>query len=892
MEEIKNFIFHFIKLQIQWSEISHQEKVLYKIFYNHFSDLYIQEDNRERIINLIKDNYLLNINLEEHFIWINDIQIWYWSQNNDVSSEKIDSIILKNFKWFKHSSQENWNTGLIIPFNNRLNIIFWSNGTGKTSISEAIEYSLTNNIKESSKRWFSKVEDYLWNFDHPQILLQNNVQIQQSNYFDRYIFEKNRIDDFWRLKSLWKIDRNTLLSTLFWLDQLQFFVNKLPINIDAKINETILSNQIWNNQMREKEKEINLKDESLLQKMEQLEHLKIEVWKNNIQELTWYKKTLGEERTELESWWKKIKFIDIESLKKVNNYALTLFEISNLEQEILAKTPKINDTIIKLYQYIKDNDFDDLSHCPVCKTPVNLTNQNPFTYPKHQLEEISDYTELQKKLEIKKNDIAITDKIFLEIHNMLWLIRDESKKNKNELIEAFNQIYTHTEANLIHYYTTKIEEINDIYQQITEFNNKLSTYHERIKPRIETINNIIDKITLAIGLDEEINQIKVLKSSLDDEIEILKSNVDIENSNNLKLREFGPKYREFYNKLVSFKNWIFQSELDNIVNDVKKYYNILNSHDEIDQLIDNIDFSPEDGSIQISFCHRNENYNILNILSEGHLKCFGLAILFARAKKHNPKFLLFDDVINAIDTDHRWNIVNLISHNDFSDVQFIITTHDRFFDDLLNNSTEFKDIEIDRYILQFSNWKWVILIPYKTNFESKVQYFIEHEDFRWAISHSRIWLENLILKNFDYMVNNVNLKKGRITNLQFKDIFDNNFRKLIDERKQAIKDQYSEKQKKEIENFKNQWKKIEIAKKLKELYNKRDELLKKQDEIIAIIDYFNEDKWLNRKILNQENHYLNDTELDLRWITFDIKKQKVIEMKDKILLLKSLILKA
>jgi hypothetical protein len=54
------------------------------------------------------------------------------------------------------------------------------------------------------------------------------------------------------------------------------------------------------------------------------------------------------------------------------------------------------------------------------------------------------------------------------------------------------------------------------------------------------------------------------------------------------------------------------------------------------------------------------------------------------------------------------------------------------------------------------------------------------------------------------MVNNVNLKKGRITNLQFKDIFDNNFRKLIDERKQAIKDQYSEKQKKEIENFKNQ----------------------------------------------------------------------------------------
>ena len=73
-------------------------------------------------------------------------------------------------------------------------------------------------------------------------------------------------------------------------------------------------------------------------------------------------------------------------------------------------------------------------------------------------------------------------------------------------------------------------------------------------------------------------------------------------------------------------------------------------------------------------------HDALHILSEGHIKVLGLSILLAKAVYENLGFLIFDDIVNAIDDDHRGGIAKLLlCHADLKDKQHILTCHGENF---------------------------------------------------------------------------------------------------------------------------------------------------------------------------------------------------------------------
>jgi len=76
----------------------------------------------------------------------------------------------------------------------------------------------------------------------------------------------------------------------------------------------------------------------------------------------------------------------------------------------------------------------------------------------------------------------------------------------------------------------------------------------------------------------------------------------------------------------------------------------------------------------------------LHILSEGHIRCIGLAILTAKNIKENCPLLIFDDPVNAIDDDHRESIRRtLFEDTFFSEKQIILACHgEEFFKDIQN----------------------------------------------------------------------------------------------------------------------------------------------------------------------------------------------------------------
>ncbi len=88
-----------------------------------------------------------------------------------------------------------------------------------------------------------------------------------------------------------------------------------------------------------------------------------------------------------------------------------------------------------------------------------------------------------------------------------------------------------------------------------------------------------------------------------------------------------------------------------------------------------------DQKIDISFRGNPQvRVDALRILSEGRIRCLGLAILLAKGLSILSPLIVFDDAINAIDHDHRSGIRKTIVKSDhFAQTQLIVTCHSNEF---------------------------------------------------------------------------------------------------------------------------------------------------------------------------------------------------------------------
>jgi len=117
-------------------------------------------------------------------------------------------------------------------------------------------------------------------------------------------------------------------------------------------------------------------------------------------------------------------------------------------------------------------------------------------------------------------------------------------------------------------------------------------------------------------------------------------------------------------------------------------YNAFNRNDAPKDLLAGIKLPLTQGQrIEIAFQTDPDQYfDALHILSEGHIRCIGLAILMAKNTRENCPILIFDDPVNAIDDDHRESIRRTMFEDDyFNGKQIILTCHgEEFFKDIQN----------------------------------------------------------------------------------------------------------------------------------------------------------------------------------------------------------------
>jgi len=119
-----------------------------------------------------------------------------------------------------------------------------------------------------------------------------------------------------------------------------------------------------------------------------------------------------------------------------------------------------------------------------------------------------------------------------------------------------------------------------------------------------------------------------------------------------------------------------------------EFYNEVNEDDPADQMLAGVLLPTQKGErIGIRFAgDPDSEHDALHVLSEGHVRCLGLAILLAKAVHDGAPTIVFDDAVNAIDDEHRSGVAKVLtSHPKMVDIQVIVTSHGEQFVKTLEN---------------------------------------------------------------------------------------------------------------------------------------------------------------------------------------------------------------
>lgn len=251
----------------------------------------------------------------------------------------------------------------------------------------------------------------------------------------------------------------------------------------------------------------------------------------------------------------------------------------------------------------------------------------------------------------------------------------------------------------------------------------------------------------SIGLTEEerkvLEVVRLIEQARTKAKDISKINIEV---------KIYQKYHKIAGTIYSSFSEIKKTKIQEIYNaiqgDIQRFYSTLHS----DEPHSNIELIVALGrrastELRIESFGRREDPRALK--SEGHLDSLGLCIFLAFVKKFNEgcSLIVLDDVVTTIDAGHRENICKLL-FEEFGDKQLIITTHDGVWYEQLCAYQRVYGIDGIFKNLIITGWnvdRGPAMQPYKPRWE-KIQEKITAGDKTGAGGDGREYLEWVLKK--------------------------------------------------------------------------------------------------------------------------------------------------
>jgi DNA sulfur modification protein DndD len=799
---LRQFFQNFLAQEKVKENISEEYLNFLKILWQGFDGFVLKPKIQRKIYILEQiEKFLTDVNFQKQIteIALPDQNGAVFSQGSQTPTIKLKEIDLINFRGFQANANGN---GRKMDFNKKATLFFAPNGGGKTSLCEALEWALTGDTSERTERQVNPIGGYFQNIDKSEpnfnttkLTLVDDTILIPNPIFERCFLEKNRIERFAKLAIQPSSKLQELLGELFGFSDVVDFFKEFGQDLSPTDNEKNKNEREnwriwldWNNKKIELEKAVEdaKRDERIVN--DELAKL---VGNKSFDEK---KKELEEDgkklRTELELIQKDLstEFSAKDFRNKIKIFNFKISEWKKYEKNITDNAKKLDFESLFQSANIIFQGYED-NKCPLCDTPFEQSGgifkhsgvvNDPRQKTVKELKKLKQLTEWKSKKTQLEMDLRGAN---------FRTIRDDWQKIQQNLIDdnwrgiaGEKGKPTIPEINFA-VLATKLEQEIKIFIKACEIPlgadfSILSDIEKVIlgykKKREEALKAKPEKEVKIQKLQEEFIKLQDQNNTLSAMQQIKKANKEklqkiFDQANNSdNFRKLLNVYLTFYESIQLFQSSSILKEGEDIDDYATGFYRALNLYDHDGEKVKTIHFPK---SAQEEFCviyekDASKTCNALHLLSEGHLRTLGLASLLARAKKYKVPVLIFDDAINAIDSDHRDNIAFLLSGNFveesgkevfgekweqvntyLGECQFVITSHDRFFDEKIANL--FKKDEQKRYVL-YSGKAGIDFCEKgnSANFEAKIESFLkpETQDIRSAIFYCRIWLEEVCLK--------------------------------------------------------------------------------------------------------------------------------------------------
>lgn len=645
-----------------------------------------------------------------------------------VSAENSDTIIkltrmtVESFRGFISKCD--------FDFSKQYTFLYGPNGSGKSSMCEALEYSLLGSIAEAETRRIP-TNQYIKNqitkkYKMPQLYVissEGNSEILASaSEQNRHSFiEKNRIDQFSHISATTEKTQTERISELFGLSSFNSFVRDFTdsfdgryLSIETPIKQSFDEKSSLYEQKRTRIEELHqairqLKEEGdrEIKKLQEPTLKTIEDALLFIGDDSNPESLIERERSKYSKLYRDhITSEQVAEIYKCIGELLKLFESIRVYRDNLANSILDSDSLEFFNAALKLPKGDI---CPLCQTPISNAKRNPYVYASEQVDRLSSIANLKDSItssaqKAKRLFDSVCGKVSQGVIALFINLPVEFFQPIDvESIVLMNSAAAQRES-VLRKLDSRWSSTEEIIKDATSFNDESDKNNQLNGQQYSLLTNTRKQLLLIQG------QLKTLTQELENSEQYVK---EYENNNAAQLEEIKKEavtvsynlkmlkaYESLRKRLVKYNTSLPITLSSNLSSKAVEYYNVINADDaefeKIYELVlpqtvkDKIMLTMEDGV----------SSDAMQVLSEGHIKILGLSILLAKAFNEGRKFLIFDDIVNAIDDEHRDGVASLLlQHEDFSDVQLIITCHgEQFITKLEEKAGRKSQKHIQRYM--------------------------------------------------------------------------------------------------------------------------------------------------------------------------------------------------
>jgi recombinational DNA repair ATPase RecF len=675
----------------------------------------------------------------------------------------------------------------IFDLNNPITLIYGANGTGKSSFCEALETAFLGSISEAQVKRINH-NTYCDNVrlrrhvapvittidgDNPPVILMPN----EDEY--RFCFiEKNRLDDFARIASKTPSDQRQIIATLFGIDQFSDFVRGFNPSLDENLNligQRSLELTVKRTALSSAEKiiqeypqkltQLGIDETTLAERIQQgsdYETIKLWLLGNHEQQgrLLYVQGLLDSPSPEV---------YDLTPSRLRESFA-KVFSINNKLQGMTAELTRRSGEVSykQLYDAVLQFSSSNPDECPACGTNLLNTAKNPYESAALGLEQLGELAELQRQSKEKSEELQ------------------ESMRNLHLIMGNGIRAATVVCPDKFH-----MEALPDMpptstgqwLQVWVNDNNKAWNYLLSMSADIEAsdINarqNIAQRQQLAVersrldGYRLEIERAKLVRQTAEEQLLEARNTVASFDEANRELIElvaaegavveFNSRvkraYDGFLREIKSYLSNLPAQLLQGLGDRARDLYNSFNRDDLPVDLLHGL-WLPiaENGKIELEFQEQvGIRFDALTLLSEGHIKCLGLAILLAKNIEEGCPLVVFDDVVNAIDDEHRNGIWRTFFEDGLLDgKQVILTSHAEEFLHRIQQelgAARANNIKMYKFLPhQGEHHLRVDSNPPTKNYVIRAQQSFDNDDKRDALKYSRAAIESLTDRLWTWM---------------------------------------------------------------------------------------------------------------------------------------------